>query len=154
MSLEITSLSTRYRVTPKGNLSDFDVPYIIVNATFRIENDSHLFERTKADAAEYRQVLTIDGPEDYETFLTNWDLTFKNGYDFGRAWIHNNPPFQYLEKFNTFHFREWIAYSSVTQAIIAELEYYKKYGKLPSIYRHAEEYIIISHFCSLERYWD
>lgn len=152
--LKITSLRTDYRVTPEGNMWTQDVPYCIVNATFRITDDEHLWERTKVESEEYRQVLTIKSPEDYEEALKNWDLTFKNGYDYGRAWTHNESPFVYLEKWDTFWFREWVADSTVTRAIIAELEHFREHGKLPSVYRHAEEYIVISHFHALERYWD
>jgi hypothetical protein len=154
MTLTITSLRVDERVTPEGNMWIQDVPYLIVNACFRIEDDEHLFERTKAECEDYQKVLTIKSPEDYEESLANWDLTFENGYDYGRAYIHQEAPYVYIEKFQTFHFRQWIADSTVTRSIIAELQYFKEHGKLPSVYRHAEEYIIMSHFNCLDRYWD
>ena len=155
--LEITSLKVIERVTPEGNLWEQDVPYLVVNACIKIEDDEHLFERTKAECEDYRSVLTIDDPERYEAHLmgtAGFDALFR--YDgFGRAWTHNEEgPFHYIEKFNTFQFREWIADSPVTRAILSELEHYKQHGKLPSVYRHAEEYIIMSHFHCLDRYWD
>lgn len=152
--LEITSLRTDYRFTPQGNLWEQDVPFIICNATFRITDDENFLERTKADASEYRQVLTITSPGDYEAALANWNLTFERGYEFGRAWMPQDPPFHYIEKFDTFWFRGWCADSSVTRAIVAELEYFKQHGKLPSVYRHAEEYVVISLFHLLDRLWD
>jgi hypothetical protein len=155
MSLQITSLSTRYRVTPQGNLWEQDVPFIAVNATLKIEDDEHLFERTKTECQEYLETLTIDDPKKYEEFLLNWDFNYSSKYDgWGRAWIHNESPFVYIDKFSTFWFRDYVADSTVTRAIIAELEHYKEHGTLPSVYRHAEEYIIISHFHALDRYWD
>jgi hypothetical protein len=154
MTLTITSLRVDERVTPEGNMWIQDVPYLIINACFRIEDDEHLFERTKAECEDYQKVLTIKSPEDHEKFLANWDFTFEHGYDYGRAYIHQEAPYVYIEKFQTFHFRQWIADSTVTRAIIAELEYFKENGKLPSVYRHAEEYIIMSHFNCLDRYWD
>ena len=155
MSLTITSLRVDERVTPAGNLWYENVPYLIVNATFRITEDEHLLERTKADASEYSSVFTIDDPERYEQYLLEDNFLTSPPYDgFGKAWTRQDPPFYYLEKFNTFWFRQWIADSSVTRAIINELEYYKQHGKLPSVYRHAEEYIIISHFHCLDRLWD
>lgn len=152
--LEITSLRTDYRITPEGNLWEQEVPFIAINACFRITDDECLLERTKADASEYQKVLTIRSPEDYEAALANWDLTFKNGYEFGRAWTTQDPVFVYLEKFNTFAYREYVADCSVTRAIISELEYFKQHGKLPSVYRHAEEYVVISLFHMLDRLWD
>jgi hypothetical protein len=155
MALEITSLRTRYRVTPQGNLWYADVPYIFVNACFKVTDDEHLFLRTKAEADEYHEVLTIDDPERYEKHLLEDNFLTSPAYDgFGRAWSRKDPPFYYIEKFQTFWFRQWIADSTVTRAIIGELEHYKKHGKLPSVYRHAEEYIILSHFHCLDRLWD
>ena len=154
MTLTITSLRVDHRVTPQGNVWIEDIPFTIVNCTFRITDDEHFLERTKADASEYNRVLTVASPEDYEAALANWDFTFKNGYDFGRAWTTQEPPFYYLEKFDTFHFREFVADSTVTRAIIAELEYFKEHGKLPSVYRHVEESVVISLLHMLHRLWD
>ena len=77
MALTITSLRTDYRVTPEGNIWTQDVPYCVLNATFRITDDEHLFERTKAECEEYRQDLSIESPEHYEEFLKDWDFTKK-----------------------------------------------------------------------------
>jgi hypothetical protein len=153
--LEITSLRVDERVTPEGNLWLQEVPFLTVSATFRITDDEPLFERTKAESEDYRSVLTIDNAGLYESFLLNACGFGQFEYDgFGRAITFNDPVFVYLEKFSTFTFREYVADSTVTRAIIAELQYYKDHGKLPSVYRHAEEYIVISHFHSLDRYWD
>ena len=153
--LEITSLKVIERVTPEGNLWEQDVPFLAINATFRIEDDEPLFERTKAESEDYRSVLTIDDPGRYESFLLNACGFGQFKYDgLGRAWTHNDPVFVYLEKFSTFWFREYVADSPVTRAILSEIQYFKDHGKLPSVYRHAEEYIIMSHFHCLDRYWD
>jgi hypothetical protein len=155
MALTITSLRVNERVTPHGNLFTEDVPYLIVNCCFKITDDEPLFERTKAEAEEYRSVLTIDDPKRYEAFLLNWDTNWSSKYDgYGRAWIHNECPYYYLEKFQTFWFRQWIADSTVTRAILAEIQHYRDHGRLPSVYRHAEEYIIMSHLHCLDRLWD
>jgi hypothetical protein len=153
--LQITSLKVIEKVTPEGNIWEQDVPFLGVNATFRITDDEHFFERTKAEAEDYREVLTVDNTERYKSFLLNACGFEQFKYDgYGKAFIHNDPVFVYLEKFSTFTFREYVADSPVTRSIIAELRYYKDHGKLPSVYRHAEEYIVISHFHSLDRYWD
>ena len=155
MALEITSLRVNERVTSDGNIWGANVPYLIVNSTFKITGDEVLLERTKAEASEYRSVLTIDDIERYEGFLANWDLNFSIRYDgYGRAWTHQDPAFYYIEKFQTFWFRQWIADSAITRAVIAELEHYRKHGELPTVYRHDESYIITSHFNVLDRYWD
>lgn len=155
MSLVITSLRVNEGVTPEGNLWYASVPYLIVNACFKIEDDEHLLIRTKADAEDYREVTTIDDIPRYLKHIEEDDFLTSPRYDgFGRAWTYQDPPFYYLEKFNTFWFRQWIADSCVTRAILSELQYYKEHSKLPSVYRHAEEYVIVSHFQCLDRYWD
>jgi hypothetical protein len=139
-----------------------NVPYVIINCVFKCERVSDPGEdfawwQAKGESEEYRKVLTIDDPERYENWLmspTGWNLSSK--YDgYGKAWIHNDPAWRYIEKFDVFWFRSWTADCSVTRAIIAELEYYKKYGKLPSVYRAVDSCIILSHLRTLgETYWD
>ncbi len=159
--LEITSLRTDYRVTEGWFEGEpRDCPYIIVNCCFRIHNDKEegnwSFLRAKAETESYRKVLTIDDPERYEKWLMSpdgWSFSSKyNGYS--RAWTHQDCPWQYIEKFDTFHFREWIADCGPTLAIIQELEYYQQHGKLPSVYRTLESEIILSHLRALQSYWD
>jgi hypothetical protein len=137
------------------------VPYFILNCVFKCERvddygEDFAWYQAKGESEEYRKVLTIDDPERYDAWL---DTAFGFGQfkypGYGRAWIHNDPAWRYLEKFDVFWFRTWSADCSVTRAIIAELEYYKKYGKLPSVYRAVDSCIILSHLRTLgETYWD
>jgi hypothetical protein len=149
MTLTITSLRVDER---KGEV----VPYLIINCCFTVEpdaNDGYLWAQAKGDSEEYRQVLTIDDPEKYEESLLTWDYTTRYpGY--GRAWTHQDPVWEYIEKFDTFHFREWIADGPVTRAVISDLEYYKEYSKLPGVYRSVDEGIILQHLRTLQSYWD
>ena len=62
--------------------------------------------------------------------------------------------FRSIEKFDTFWFREWIADSSVTRAILDEIDYYQLFGKLKSVYRHSDVGIILQHLRTLHSYWD
>jgi hypothetical protein len=132
------------------------VPFLIVNCCFTVEPDAEdgfLWAQAKGDSEDYKQILTIDDPEKYEASLLSWD--FKTRYPgYGRAWTHQDPVWQYIEKFNVFWFREWIADCPVTRAIVADLEYYKDYGKLPSVYRSVDEGIILKHMRTLHSYWD
>ena len=150
MTLTITNL----RVDEKGT----EVPYLIVNCCFKVEpeaHDGHLWAQAKGDSEEYRQVLTIDDPEKYESHIMNWDFTLREKYPgYGRAWTHHDPAWQYIEKFDTFWFREWIADCKVTRAIIQELEFYQDNGRTPSVYRTIDEGIILQHLRTLQNYWD
>jgi hypothetical protein len=160
MGLHITSLRVDYRETEgwfEGGTRS--CPYAICNVVFRCDRSQEVHEdftwqQAKAWSEEYTQKLTIDDPERYEDWLLNhWDLN--KGYDgYGKAWVHGEPPWQYIEKFDVFHFREWIADSTVTRAIIAELQHYKDHGRLPSVYRTVESSIILSHLRTLHEYWD
>lgn len=161
MALTITSLRTDYRVTSGWfNSEPRDCPYIVINCCFKIADDENEGNwssgRAKAEAEEYRQVLTIDDPKRYEAWLMDpngWNFSSK--YDgYGRAWTHQDCPWRYIEKFDTFWFREWIADCAPTRAIISELEYYKEHGRLPSVYRTLESEIILSHLRALQSYWD
>jgi hypothetical protein len=157
MTLTITNLRVDCRET-EGWFGEDKVacPFIILNLVFHVEKDEDTFtwERAKGSAEEYQKVLTIDDPERYESWICDlWDL--EKGYDgYGRAWTHQDRPWQYIEKFNVFWFREWLADCTVTRAIIAELQYFKDHGELPSVYRSVEEGIILTHLESLQRYWD
>lgn len=160
MTLKITSLRIDRRNSPEDSPYGGDVPYLIVNATWRIqqdgaEEDSYLFDVAMAEAAEYGKVLTIESPEDYEKWMLNWDLNFETGYPgYKNCWTHRECPWHYIEKFDTFHFREWIADSVVTQALLNEIVYYKATGEMLSKYRTIPGQIILEHFQTLNRYWD
>jgi hypothetical protein len=149
MTLTITSLRIDER---KGEV----VPFLIVNCCFKVDpdaNDGYLWAQAKGDSEEYRQVLTIDDPEKYEESLLNWDYSQRYpGY--GRAWTHQDPVWEYIEKFNTCWFREWVADCPVTRAIVRDLEHYKTHGMLPTVYRTLDEAIILQHLRTLQRYWD
>ena len=159
MALTITSLRVDSRATSNGNVWGADLSYLIVNVCFKIDRStddgSFLWERTKAEAGEYSSVLTIDDPERYDGWLMGNDWSFSKRYDgYGRAWTHNDPPWRYLEKFDTFWLREWVSNCSVTRALVYELEYYEEHGKLPSVYRFTDGSIILQHLRALQSYWD
>ena len=149
MTLTITNLRVDER---KGEV----VPFLVINCTFKVipeAHDGYLWAQAKGDSEDYRQVLTIDDPEKYEESLLTWDYATRYpGY--GRAWTHQDPVWEYLEKFDTFHFKEWVADCPVTRAIINDLEHYKTHGMLPTVYRTIDEGIILMHMRTLQSYWD
>jgi hypothetical protein len=157
MALTITNLRVDSRESEGYFIDGKPCPYLILNVVFKVEKDEDTFiwERAKGMAEEYQKVLTIDNPECYEAFIMDWDLNCKTTYPgYSRAWTHQDPPWRYLPKFDSFWFREWLADCGPTRAIIKELEHYKEHGKLPSVYRSVEEGIILTHLETLQRYWD
>lgn len=162
MALTITNLRVDCRETEGWfQQGRSPCPYLIVNVVFKCARSKDLHEdfawnQAKAWSEDYRQILTIDDPKRYEDWLvspTGWNWSSK--YDgYGKAWTHGDPPWRYIEKFDSFWFREWIADCSVTRAVIAELEHYKEHGTLSSVYRTMESSIILSHLRTLHEYWD
>ena len=160
--LTITSLRADYRETEgwfEGGKTP--CPYIIINCVFKCARSDDIHEdfawnQAKAWSEDWKQVLTIDDPERYNAWLDDplgWE--FSSRYDgYSRAWTHGEPTWQYIEKFDCFWFREWIADCGPTRAIIAELEHYKEHGHLPSVYRTVESSIVLSHLRTLHEYWD
>lgn len=160
MSITITSLRTDYK-TSQCPIYD-DVNYIIVNSTFKIEDNDNLHKMARSDSEQWKKTLTIDDPEKFDQWC-DYTYTQDNIDDslngptypgYSRSWIINDPPWQYIEKFNTFHFREWIADSSVTRAILNEILYYKDHGTFPNRYRSTDDWILLKHFMTLGSYWD
>jgi hypothetical protein len=157
MTLTITHLRTDYRKTENWFKTNSHCPYIIINCCFKIDRskESFAWEQAKADSEEYKKVITIDNPERYDEWLMSESFNFSSQYDgTGKTWTYNDCIWQYIEKFDTFWYREWIADSTVTRAIISELEYYKNHGKLPSVYRTIESQIVLEHLRTLHSYWD
>jgi hypothetical protein len=147
MTLTITSLRADHRSGVKS-----EVPYVIFNCTFRIKDDEHLHGAAKAESESYTKVLTIDDPKRYEEWIhTNWLRDYPG---WGRAWTMQDPVWYYIEKFDTFWFREWISDTPVTRAIINELDYYRFFGKLPTVIRGTDEGAVLRHLRALDSYWD
>lgn len=156
MTLTILSLRTDYRSTEGWFEGGGDCPYIICNIVFKIDRDENLtWERAKAASEDYKRVLTIDDPERYGAWLTRSGWNFKGKYDgYNKSWIHNDPPWRYIEKFNVFWLREVVADCSVTRSILSELYSHYTEGKLPSVYRTFEPEVVLKHLECLSSYWD
>ena len=161
MALTITSLRVDARETEGWfNEGTRPCPYLIVNVIFKCDRSDDLHEdytwnQAKAWSEDYTQKLSIDDPKRYEEWLMGVGWDFNTSYTgYGKAWVHGDPPWRYLEKWDVFWFREWIADCGPTRAIIAELEYYKDNGHLPSVYRTVESSIVLSHLRTLGTYWD
>jgi hypothetical protein len=148
--LQITSLRVNeYRG------AKFDVPYLVVNCTFKVDPGTSLWQMAKGESEEYVQRLTIDDPEKYEHWIETqcgFDQFRYPGY--GRAWTPQDVPWRYIEKFDVFWFREWVADCRVTRAVIAELEHYKEHGTFASTHRSTDEYAVLRYLRCLESFWD
>ena len=71
-----------------------------------------------------------------------------------RVWTLDDPLWHYIEKFDCFHFREWVADCPVTRAALQELRLYQIEGSSGSVYRTTEEEIVLKHMETISSYWD
>jgi len=155
MALTITSLRVDYRTSSKGNMRDETVPYIMANCTFRITDSEFLKEVVQAESEDFKETLTLDDPERYEKWIVSESWNVLDGYDgWGKAWTLRDPEWEYLAKFDTFWWRQWIADTPATRFMLEEIDYYRRFGKLKAVYRHEDEGIILRHLRALSSYWD
>lgn len=158
--LFITSLSSRPKESVQSVNPDLVVPYTILNCTFRIdrEKDYHnaMFSLAKSKSERYNFSLTVDDPEKYENWIAENSLRyFRKDYEgHSKAWTFQEPLWQYIEKFDTFHVYEYISNTSVTQSIISELKHYIEHGDFPTTYRGLPDFIALRHLETLVNYWD
>ena len=161
MTIKITSLDVRTRVSPKDSYGG-PVPYAVVNATWKFlpsedDHETYLKDSAIAEAEDYHKVLILDDPERYKKWLeTECDFSFEKSYDgWSKGWTPQmDCPWRYLEKFDSFHFREWIAWTTTTKAILNELFYYRSTGEFMDLCRCTTDSTVLKHFRTLSQYWD
>lgn len=130
------------------------VPYLVVNCTFKVDPNSHLWESVKAESEEYCNSLSVDDPKKYEQWITGESVFGQLSYPgYYHAWVQQDPVWSYIEKFDTFWVREWVADCPVVRAAIAELEFYKNKGHLGTVYRSTDSCIILRHLRTIDQYW-
>ena len=153
MTIRITSLSWREKITPPVDPWPA-VPYLICNATFRVEVEE-MKDWFMGPTESYRRVLSIKDPGEFEKYIEeSVGLTMFEYDGFDHRHVFNDPKWRYLKKFSTFWWRQYVADSSVTRAALKELEVYQKTGKLQSVYRGTDEYIVYQLLSTLDSFWD
>lgn len=136
----------------KGKKSD--VPYIVMNATWKVdkEKDSSLWQQYFDAAQEYSKVLAIDDKDKYEKHIfSEWMTPYLGHY---WATTMQNEKWQYLEKFDTFWKREWLADCQVVRAALYELQHIATMGEPIDTYRCTTDHLIFLHLDTLDSYWD
>ena len=158
MTITITHLSWREKITPPVGPWPA-VPYIIANICWKVtpdEDDDIYTHKSFLSATEdYTVVPTLDDPVKFDEFIESncgFDFALYPGIE--KRSIFNDKKWRYLEKFDAFWMREWVADCLVTRAVLRELETYHKLGKFPSVYRGVDAHIMYQHIDTLQRYWD
>ena len=156
--LEITHL--RYSFHSSEAFTIIPVSYIRVNCTFRSKvTDPHTesFHRMLvSQSEEYTRELTIDDPENYTQWLMErgWDNLEETYEGYGNSWVPQEPLWKYLDKFDTFQFRDAVSDNPSTRFILDELTAYNRTGELICNYRHPVHSLIIRHLKALSLYYD
>lgn len=139
---------------------------MIVNATFRIDKDDTenmgniLWERCLNDSKEYERVVVYSDPDKTDKWyldrVTDLDRLWEPCPYLETKYQQRDPYWMYLEKFDTFWFRQWVALSPVTEALVKEIESFIEHGSLEKVatYRTWDEGIIVHHLQTLSDYWD
>ena len=160
MTITITHLSWRERVTPPVGPWPA-VPYLIANICWKVtpdgdDDDIYTHKSFLSATENYSEVPTIDNPARFEAFVESKGVfdVFRNYPGIEKRSIFNDKKWHYLEKFDTFWMREWIADCAVTRSILKELEVFQKTGKLESVYRGVDSHILYLHLSTLNQYWD
>lgn len=152
--ITITSFSLLRKITEAGKYSFTEIPYIHVNITFRVDKgaDSFTWDRYIRESGFYCKAMVVESEEEYDRYL-NGEVENTDGNMCIKS-VLKDPLFDYLEKFETFHFRSYIADCTVTNAVLNELSYYNELGRFPSVYRHTDGSIFLRHIKTLSEYWD
>ena len=177
--IHILDLSWRARSSGGGQLTEKgfwrypSVPYLIVNCVFRCD-PGYYKEKALGRSKDYRQVIVTGTPEEEErAFQAQFEESMlaeesDEGYDFladwvnrayrepqkQRVWTYDDPLWHYKEKFDVFHFREWVADCTVVRAALQELRLYQTEGSVKSVYRTTDEEIVLKHLETIQSYWD
>lgn len=160
--ITITSLSVREKESRdafEGEREDLVCPYLIVNLTFQVDkNDEDTFRSCIRCTEEYQKVINVGSPEEDNSRVDNYIvgevIDWNKMPPLPMVWTYNDTYFEYIEKFHTFHFREWIADCNVTRTILADLEYFQQFGSFEDTYRTVDEHIFLTHLKTLFSYWD
>ena len=142
--LTITHLSYTFKNTDIRPNPPYSVPYIDVNCTFKVEDDGYGFKDiVLSDSREYFfDRCAADSLRDLKKCQWRGAYTFREKY------------WHYLEKFDTFWFKDCVADCYITRNCLMELEFYKSVGRLPTVYRHMSYSIVLRHLKTLSNYWD
>jgi hypothetical protein len=177
--IHILDLSWRARSSGGGQLKEDgfwkwpSVPYMIVNCVFRCD-PGYFKDKALGRSRDYKQVIQTGTPEEEEASfqaqmeehmiareseegfdaLADWVNRANREPQKPMVWTYDDPLWHHIEKFDVFWFREWVADSPVTRAALQELRLYQIDGSTGSVYRSAEEEIVLKHLETLNSYWD
>lgn len=146
METKITSLRVIERVTKsKGNYPD--IPFLIVNITWKIPECDFYFFRFLRDSHDVIEGLAIDDPSSYSD-------PWRNPPKYTKVWTPHDQKWEYLEKFQTFWMKAWVSDCPVVRVVLDELRHFQQTGELSSVYRFPKESTLHTHLTTLDSFID
>jgi len=131
------------------------IPYLVVNCTFKARPGTLTWDFAKRDSEEFSYQKTVDHPKEFEKWLSSSAGLSQFAYPgLGKAWTMKDSLWEYIEKFDTFWLRTFVADCAVVRAALEDLEHYQKHGRFQSIYRHEDSSVMMRHLRTIVEYWD
>lgn len=147
MGTQITSLRVTEGVTKSGSNYP-DIPFLIVNITWKIPGCDFYFDRFLRDSHDIIEVLAIDDPPSYGE---PWG---GNPPKYTKVWTPHDQKWEYLEKFQTFWMKAWVSDCPVVRVVLDELRHFQQTGEFSSVYRFHKESTLHSHLSTLDYFID
>ena len=144
---QITSLIVTEKVSVQSG--DFpEVPYLIVNLTWKVSPNSPYFQWFIDDTRDIVQQLSVVNPEAWN------DPCLLDDIEFEKVWVPNEEKWRYIPKFNTFWYKGYVSDCPVVRATLKELEHFQHREKFSSEYRFFDESILYKHLSVLCTFLD
>lgn len=147
MKTAITSLRVAEKVSVQSG--DFpDIPYLIVNLTWKVSPNSSYFQWFLDDSKDIVQQLSVVNPEKWDDPFSLFEIEFE------KVWIPHGDRWKYIPKFNTFWYKDYVSDCPVVRATLKELEHFQQREKFSSEYRFFDESILYKHLSVLCTFTD
>jgi hypothetical protein len=147
MKTAITSLRVAEKVSVQSG--DFpDIPYLIVNLTWKVSPNSTHFQWFLDDTKDIVQQLSVVNPEKWDDPFSLFEIEFE------KVWIPHGDRWKYIPKFNTFWYKDYVSDCPVVRATLKELEHFQQREEFSSEYRFFDESILYKHLSVLCTFTD
>jgi hypothetical protein len=135
MTIEITHLDVREGIHETSRFILRPVPYVTVNSTWKfVPPYCEFFECD--EEGNWLKEEAISETEEYHSRYRRLE-----------------PMWLYLEKFDTFHFQNPVAWTPTTKAILTELQHFYETGEFRDINIEDNAAMVLKHFRALGLYW-
>jgi hypothetical protein len=147
MKTAITSLRVAEKVSVKSG--DFpNIPYLIVNLTWKISPDDFYFQAFLDDTKDIVQQISVVDPDTWNDPCSLHETNFE------KVWIPHGDRWKYIPKFETFWYKDYVSDCPVVRATLKELEHFQQREEFSSEYRFFDASILYKHLSVLCTFTD